>query len=90
MGSGSIFDDIGLGASDLGFSADPKKVEEANRKKIDEERTRLANEEEVARTQAFEKENVARQRTRSSTVLTGAQGVEDEEGNIARRTLLGA
>lgn len=95
MSSNSVFDDLGIGASDLGLSKDPKKIAKDNEKKLNQQKAEAADAKTKSEAEAFDKENKQRMAggmSRSSTLLTGAQGIsEDEDGaSITRRTLLGS
>ena len=92
MGNNSVFDDIGIGASDLGFAKDPDKVRAQNEAAAAAEEKKRAAEKKQAETDAQnqrDEERRAAPRSRAVTNLTGGQGVSDEELNISRRTLLG-
>lgn len=93
MGKNSVFDQIGIGASDLGLAKDPEKVKKDNEKKLAAQTAAAAAEKQSAADAAAAEENKQRMATstsRASTLLTGAQGLEDDENqSIARRTLMG-
>lgn len=92
MGNNSVFDDLGIGASDLGLAPDIDDLNaEINAQPgpadiptegIDPNDPASESAAERARRQA---------RGRSATILTGGQGVQDEDQTtISRRTLLGS
>lgn len=102
MGKNSVFDDIGLGASDLGLAPDPDEVKRNQDRALAEQEARLRQEQETAANEAKQKEEADRQladsskeakrkeRGRSRTLLTGGQGLEDSTLQTSRRTLLGS
>lgn len=105
MGSNSVFDDIGLGGRDivefgqglstqLGLSQDPKKVARDNERKLEAQRQEMLAQEQQAERKKYAEQDADRRRfgSRSNTVLTGGQGIEDEEEGfgVSRRTLLGS
>lgn len=102
MGENSVFDDIGLGASDLGLAPDPDKVRREQQNAINAERDRVNKERDQAEAEAKQKEESERQlgettaeakrkeRGRSRTLLTGGQGLDDSNLQTSRRTLLGS
>jgi hypothetical protein len=94
MGRNSIFDDIGLGAVDLGLAPDEEKIKKEQQAKINQEEARIAKEKETAEAEAGQRAEEARMsRSRSRTILTSARGLEDEDDqdvNVSRRTLLGS
>lgn len=91
MGKNSIFDDIGLGASDLGLAEDPDKVAARQRREQEAAQAKIDKEKADAEAEATAKEEKERMsQTRSRTLLTGSEGVDDENLKISRRTLLGS
>jgi len=93
MGKNSVFDQIGIGASDLGLAKDPKKVANDNYKKLKAQEAEAAATKKQADDAAAAEENkqrMAATTSRASTLLTGSQGLQDDENqSIARRTLMG-
>lgn len=90
MGNNSIFDEMGIGASDLGLAVDPDKVEKDAKKAVAKEKRRMDEEKRIAEEEAFKREDAARTASRSRTVLTGGRGLSDDSLNVARRTLIGS
>ena len=91
MGNNSVFDDIGIGSSDLGLSKDPDDIAEENANKLKAAETATAETKKEAADTAFEKEDEDRKKagSKSNNILTGGKGLSTEE-NITRRTLLGS
>lgn len=93
MGNNSVFDDLGIGASDLGLSPDPDDVKAENERTLAAlEQNRETEKEELQAEEEVKQEEVrtSRPRGRSRTLLTGGQGLTDENLNVSRRTLLGS
>jgi len=93
MGKNSVFDDIGLGAADLGLAPDEDKIRREQQQKMNQEKARLASEKAAAEAEANRRSEEERMsRGRSRTILTSSRGIEDEENmkNVSRRTLLGS
>lgn len=91
MGNNSVFDQAGVGASDLGLAKDPDKIAAENQKQLEAQTQETERVEKEAEDTAAEQADIERMKgTRSRTLLTGGQGVKDEDLNVARRTLLGS
>jgi len=96
MGNNSIFDDIGIGASDLGLSPDPDKIAQEQREAAQAAEAARQTEKKAAEDQAVAeqgaqiKELAQDRRSRTQTVLTGSAGLDDEELTTSRKTLLGS
>lgn len=99
MGNNSVFDDLGIGASDLGLSEDPDDVARANQAELDRQQSEIDS--EKFKTEEERKVNVEKERkgiekdrkegaSRSRTILTSASGLSDSDENITRKTLLGS
>ena len=93
MGNNSVFDEIGIGASDIGLADDPDEVRADNNRDAAAASAARDAEKKGAEDAAFEEkegERTSRAGSRSSTTLTGASGLDDEDLNVSRRTLLGS
>jgi hypothetical protein len=104
MGSGSVFVDaiesggkfLDRGAQELGLKesdAEKQKALETENSKLAAQDAAVEAEKQQAEDEAdktAEDKRRAGSRSRSSTLLTGGQGLTDSNLNVSRRTLLGS
>lgn len=91
MGNNSVFDDLGLGSSDLGLSQDPDKIAAENAANLASQQAEIdatKAAEETSQAEAADKRRVSSGRS-TKTLLTGAAGVDEDTDGASRRKLLG-